>query len=43
MTPGDAVRAGIDYIVVGRPITGADDPVEAARSVVAEMAGAVLS
>ena len=38
MTPGDAVRAGIDYIVVGRPITGADDPVEAARSVVAEMA-----
>ena len=43
MTPSDAVAAGIDYIVVGRPITGADDPVEAARSVVAEMAGAVLS
>ena len=41
MTPGDAVAAGIDYIVVGRPITGADDPVEAARSVVAEMAEAV--
>ena len=39
MTPGDAVAAGIDYIVVGRPITGADDPVEAARSVVAEMNG----
>ena len=39
MTPGDAVRAGIDYIVVGRPITGADDPVQAARAVVAEMAG----
>ncbi len=39
MTPGDAVRAGIDYIVVGRPITGADDPAAAARSVVAEMAG----
>ena len=39
MTPGDAVAAGIDYIVVGRPITGADDPVEAARSVVAEMSG----
>ena len=40
MTPGDAVRAGIDYIVVGRPITGADDPVEAARAVVAEMSAA---
>ena len=39
MTPGDAVAAGIDYIVVGRPITGADDPVAAARSVVAEMSG----
>ncbi len=38
MTPGDSVRAGIDYIVVGRPITGADDPAAAARSVVAEMA-----
>ncbi len=40
MTPGDAVRAGIDYIVVGRPITGADDPADAARMVVAEMAEA---
>ncbi len=39
MTPGDAVAAGIDYIVVGRPIAGADDPVAAARSVVAEMSG----
>ncbi len=39
MTPGDAVRAGIDFIVVGRPITRADDPVAAARSVVADMAG----
>lgn len=37
MTPGDAVRAGIDYIVVGRPITGADDPVHAACLVVREM------
>jgi orotidine-5'-phosphate decarboxylase len=42
MTPGDAVRAGIDYIVVGRPITAAADPVAAARSVVAEMASVLL-
>lgn len=42
MTPGDAVRAGIDFIVVGRPITAADDPVAAVRSVVAEMASGLL-
>lgn len=37
MTPRDAVRAGVDYIVVGRPIVEAKDPVAAARSIVAEM------
>ena len=36
-TPGDAVRAGADYLVVGRPITGAADPVRAAREILAEM------
>jgi orotidine-5'-phosphate decarboxylase len=39
-TPGDAVRAGADYLVVGRPITAAADPVAAAREIVAEIAGA---
>src|SRR5438874_13505862 len=33
MTPGDAVRAGVDYIVVGRPILEAKDPVSAARTI----------
>jgi orotidine-5'-phosphate decarboxylase len=39
-TPGDAVRAGADYLVVGRPITAATDPRAAARAIVAEIAGA---
>jgi orotidine-5'-phosphate decarboxylase len=39
MTPGDAMRAGADYIVVGRPITNAADPRSAALRVVEEMAG----
>ena len=37
MTPADAVRAGVDYIVVGRPILEANDPVSAARAIVADM------
>ena len=37
-TPGEAVLAGSDYLVVGRPILEAVDPVAAARQIVAEMA-----
>ena len=33
-TPRDARRAGADYLVVGRPITGAADPAAAARAIV---------
>ncbi|MGU3540703.1 orotidine-5'-phosphate decarboxylase [Methylobacterium sp. A54F] len=38
MTPREARIAGIDHIVVGRPITGAADPRAAAQAIVAEMA-----
>ncbi|MCA1567162.1 MAG: orotidine-5'-phosphate decarboxylase [Acidobacteria bacterium] len=37
MTPAEAVRAGADYIVVGRAILNATDPLRAAREIVAEM------
>jgi orotidine-5'-phosphate decarboxylase len=38
MTPAEARAAGIDHVVVGRPITGAADPAAVARRIVAEMA-----
>lgn len=38
MTPAQAAAAGSSHIVVGRPITGAADPVEAAEAVLAELA-----
>ncbi len=40
MTPADAIRAGSDYLVVGRPVTQAADPKAAAAAIVAEIAGA---
>jgi orotidine-5'-phosphate decarboxylase len=36
-TPGQAIAAGADYLVVGRPITGAADPKAAAQAIVAEI------
>jgi orotidine-5'-phosphate decarboxylase len=37
MTPAQAIRAGADYIVVGRPITSAKDPLESAGQILDEM------
>jgi len=39
-TPAEAIRAGADYLVVGRPITSADDPGKAAESIAKEIASA---
>jgi orotidine-5'-phosphate decarboxylase len=39
MTPGEAARAGADFIVVGRPVYRAPDPVAAARAILAELGG----
>jgi orotidine-5'-phosphate decarboxylase len=36
-TPGEAIRAGADYLVVGRPITAAPDPRAAAQAIVEEI------
>ncbi|HEX3464688.1 MAG TPA: orotidine-5'-phosphate decarboxylase [Candidatus Elarobacter sp.] len=38
-TPRDAREAGVDYAVVGRPITGDADPLGAARAILAELQG----
>jgi orotidine-5'-phosphate decarboxylase len=38
-TPAAARRAGADYLVVGRPVTAAADPVAAAAAIVAELGG----
>lgn len=40
MTPRDAIRAGSDYLVIGRPIMAAANPRAAAERIVEEMAGA---
>jgi orotidine-5'-phosphate decarboxylase len=40
MGPGEAVAAGADYLVIGRPITRSPDPADAARRIAAEIEGA---
>ena len=42
MAPSEAVRAGATAIVVGRPITNADNPVEAAINIAKEIEGALV-
>jgi orotidine-5'-phosphate decarboxylase len=37
MTPREAMDAGATHLVIGRPITGADDPSEAAKRIMDEI------
>ncbi|MED4958404.1 orotidine 5'-phosphate decarboxylase, partial [Paenibacillus macerans] len=37
LTPGEAMSQGTDYIVVGRPISAAASPREAAEKIIEEM------
>ncbi|MCU7808827.1 MAG: orotidine-5'-phosphate decarboxylase [Candidatus Thiodiazotropha sp. (ex Semelilucina semeliformis)] len=39
MTPGEAIIAGSSYLVVGRPITAASDPIQALKAINAEIDG----
>jgi orotidine-5'-phosphate decarboxylase len=42
-TPESAIRAGADFLVVGRPITAAPDPAAAADAIVAEIERAMTA
>ena len=39
MTPAEAIAGGTDHLVIGRPITAANDPAAAAAAILAEIEG----
>jgi orotidine-5'-phosphate decarboxylase len=42
MTPAEAIRAGADYLVVGRPVTAAADPIGAAQKILTDIQPEIL-
>ena len=43
MTPGQAINAGSDYLVIGRPITQAEDPVQVLKNIEEEFSSASMA
>jgi orotidine-5'-phosphate decarboxylase len=43
LTPGEAMRLGADYLVIGRPVRDAPDPIATVREVIADMARGFLA
>jgi orotidine-5'-phosphate decarboxylase len=41
MTPVDAIRAGSSYLVIGRPVTRADDPVSVLRTINSDLSALI--
>ena len=41
MTPADAIRAGSSYLVIGRPVTRADDPVSVLRTINSDLSALI--
>ncbi len=37
MTPGEAISAGSDYLVIGRPITQSENKIAAVREILQEI------
>lgn len=41
MTPGEAVKNGADYLVIGRPVTKAENPKKAVKLIIEEIDGVI--